>query len=121
MDSNQALVALYEQPGPPAEYVAELEKLAPSITDKIEQVQTPGESWIDALSRIVPSILATVQQRELLQIQVERARAGLPPLDVSAYTPGVAVGLSKDTKELLMYGAIGAAAVYLLTSRRRWQ
>lgn len=121
LDSNQAMIALYDQPGVPFDYAVQLETLAPSITEKIEQVQTPGESWLDALARIIPSILATVQQKELLDVQIERARAGLPPLDVSAYTPGVAVGLSQDTKQLLMYGGAAALAIWVFTSRRRWQ
>jgi len=113
---NPALIALYNQPGVSDDYAEQLELLAPSIVDKIEETQTPGESWIDTLSRILPSILASVQQKQLLDVQIERARAGLPPLDVSQYTPGVSVGLSQSTKDLLMYGGIAALGVWAFSS-----
>lgn len=53
------------------------------------------------------------QQRELLKIQNERARQGLPPLDVSQYTPGVSVGVESSTQNtlLLLVGIIVGGAV----------
>lgn len=116
MDSATAMIALYDQSGVSSDYAHQLELLAPSIVSKIEETQTPGESWIDTLSRILPSILASVQQKQLLDVQIERARAGLPPLDVSQYTPGVSVGLSQSTKDLIMYGGIAALGVWAFSS-----
>lgn len=115
--SNLALLDLYSTPQIPSDYAATLETLAPSITDKITEVQTPGESWIDTLARILPAILATVQQKQLLDVQIQRARLGQPPLDVSQYTSGVSVGLSQDTKQLLMYGGAALLVVYLLKGK----
>jgi len=43
----------------------------------------------------------------------------LPPLDASHYAPGVNVGLSADTKQLLVWGGIGVAAIVLFTLARR--
>jgi len=119
MMPDDDLISLYEQPGVAPDYAAQLEMLAPTITEKIADTQTPGESWIDTLARILPSITAAWQQRELLNVQIERARAGLPPLDVSQYTPGVSVGLSQSTKDLVMYGGIAALAIWAFSAYRR--
>ena len=58
-------------------------------------------------------------QKKVLYYQLERARAGLPPaaIDMEQYGltgPRVSVGLSPQTKTLLIYGGVGLAAVYLL-------
>ncbi len=116
-----ALLDMYADTGMPDSYMQSLDVLAPSIVDKVAETQTPGESWIDALSRILPTIVATVQQRQLLQVQIERARQGLPPLDVSQYTSGVSVGLSQDTKQLLMYGGIAALAIWAFGTHRKYR
>lgn len=60
--------------------------------------------------------LTVDQQRELLKIQNQRAAQGLPPLDVSQYTPGVNVGIASDTQRTLMLVA-GAAGVLWLAGK----
>lgn len=102
----------------PPDYFASLETVAPTITDKITQQAAPGESWMDSLARLLPILAATNQQRQLLQTQADRAKAGLPPLDVSQYGAGVQIGLSADTKKLLMIGAAALGAI-LIFSRSR--
>lgn len=119
--TNPVLLSLYNQPGVSADYAEQLELLAPSIVDKIEETQTPGESWIDTLARILPSVLASVQQKQLLDVQIERARAGLPPLDVSQYTPGVAVGLSQSTKDLVVYGGLAVLGLWAFSSFMKYR
>jgi hypothetical protein len=57
--------------------------------------------------------LTLQQQRELLRIQNQRAAAGLPPLDVSQYTPGVNVGLASDTQRTLLMVAGGLGVLWL--------
>jgi hypothetical protein len=104
------------QTAPDSIYTSSLEEVAPGITGIVASTQNPGESWTDALVKVLPAIAATVQQKQLLQVQVDRAKAGLPPLDVSQYTPGVNVGLSKDTQQLLIYGGIAAIVAVLLVS-----
>lgn len=60
--------------------------------------------------------LTVDQQRELLKIQNQRAAQGLPPLDVSQYTPGVNVGIASDTQRTLLLVA-GAAGVLWLADK----
>ncbi|NBS80027.1 hypothetical protein EBS57_09625 [bacterium] len=62
-------------------------------------------------------MVMTNQQRQLMQINIDRAKAGLPPIDVSAYSGvGVNVGLSQGTQQLVLYLALGAGALLLLNT-----
>lgn len=101
------------------QYIDSLEVIAPGITAEIQNEQQGGESWIDSLSRLLPILATTYQQRQLLEIQVDRARQGLPPLDASAYAPGVRVGLASDTgRALAIAGAVLGGIVLLAVMRR---
>lgn len=97
---------------PPAAYSAAVETIAPGVTGIVENNRAPGESWTDTLQRLLPILATTYQQKQLLDVQVERARNGLPPLDASMYAPGVQVGLSSDTTKTLMM--LGGAALLIL-------
>jgi len=100
-------------------YAAVLEEIAPGINTKINQTQTANESWIDTLTKLVPALTMTVQQVQLMQLNIERARNGLPPIDITQYSGvGVNVGLSASTRNLLIYGGIALVAVLFLTRGR---
>ena len=100
-------------------YDAVLDQIAPGIVQKINQTQTANESWIDTLTKLVPALTMTVQQVQLMQLNVERAKNGLPPIDIASYSGvGVNVGLSPATRNLLIYGGIAVLAVLLLTRGR---
>lgn len=102
---------------PDDSYIAALEQTAPGITAMIPTQQAAGESWMDTLARSLPIIAATVQQKQILDIQVQRAKAGLPPLDASQYAAGVNIGLSPEVQKILIMGAVGIGAVILLARR----
>lgn len=58
-------------------------------------------------------------QKKVMDTQLSRAQAGLPPLDLNMEQygltgPSVNVGLNDTTRKVLIYGGIGLAAVYLL-------
>lgn len=96
-----------------------LNEIAPGVIQKINQTQTTGESWIDTLTKLIPSLTLTAQQVQLMQLNIERAKKGLPPVDIASYSGiGVNVGLSGDTKNLLIYGGIALVAVFFLTRGR---
>lgn len=103
----------------PNEYRAALETLAPNITGIVEKTKVPGESWMDSIIRVLPAIFATEQQRRLLQVQVERARAGQPPLDVLQHTPGVSVGITPATQRMLLWGGVGLLGLVWMVTQRR--
>lgn len=97
-----------------------LDAIAPGVTQTIADTQQPGESWMSTLQRLLPTLASTYQQSQLLQVQVDRAKAGLPPLDVSQYAAGVNVGLSPDTQKFLLIGGgllVGLFALSALSRR----
>lgn len=104
---------------PPAVYSEAVDAVAPGITGIIDSNRAPGESWTDTLQRLLPILATTYQQKQLLDVQVDRARSGLPPLDASMYAPGVQVGLSSDTTKTLMFGAAAVLALVFMSRRRR--
>ena len=100
-------------------YAGVLDQVAPGIVQKITQTQVQGESWIDTLQKLVPALTMTVQQVQLMQLNIERAKGGLPPIDIASYSGvGVNVGLSPATRNLLIYGGIALVAVFFLTRGR---
>ena len=73
-----------------------------------EPSQTGVTSWPDLISKG----LTALQTYQLNQINVERAKMGLPPIDTSAYTGvGVRVGLAPQTQQLIIYGGLALLAV----------
>lgn len=66
-------------------------------------------------------------QNKILNTNLIRMQQGLAPLDINpaqyGLQPSVGVGVTEDTKQLLMYGAFGVGALWLLSmitgSRRR--
>ena len=75
--------------------------------------QGTASSWLD----IVNKGLTVYQTQQLNQINVERARMGLPPIDTSQYTGvGVRVGLAPQTQQLLIYGGLALLAVMVFQS-----
>jgi len=102
----------------PPDYQASLESTAPGITQILDSAQVPGENWSTTLQRVMTGLVATEQQRQLLQIQLTRAQQGLPPLDASAYGMGVNVGLSPQTLNALMLGGIALAVVFFMSRKR---
>lgn len=94
-----------------------IESFAPGSTAIIAQNQPPGESWIDTAQKILTGLVMTEQQRQLMQLNIDRARQGLPPIDINRYTGvGVNVGLSQGTQQLVLYLALGAGALILLNT-----
>ena len=97
-----------------------LNTLAPTIADKIESQQQANEPWWQTALRILSALSLSQQQRELMKINIERARQGLPPLDLSQYTGvGVQVGVSPQTQQLLTYGGLALLAFLVFNTLAR--
>jgi hypothetical protein len=104
----------------PAAYKVALEEAAPGVTTAIAQAQKPNESWADTLTRILPSLTMGIQQIQLMQINTDRARKGLPPLDAQAYSGAyVNVGLDPNTQRLVTYAGLGILALFVLNMATR--
>jgi hypothetical protein len=103
-----------------ATYKVALEDAAPGVTTAIDQAQKPGEAWTDTLVRILPNLTMGVQQLQLMQINVDRARKGLPPVDAQAYSGAyVNVGLDPATQKLVTYAGLGILALFVLNMATR--
>jgi hypothetical protein len=99
----------------PVTYKVALEDAAPGVTTAIDEAQKPGESWTQTLVRILPNLTMGVQQLQLMQINVDRARKGLPPVDAQAYSGAyVNVGLDPNTQRLVTYAGLGLLALFVL-------
>lgn len=116
-DPGQDVSPTYYGDMPSPEYAASLEAVAPGIVPLIQQTQVQGDTWTDTLKRSLPIIAATVQQKQILDVQMDRAKQGLPPLDASQYGVGVSVGLSPEVMKMLMLGALGIGAAIFLSRR----
>jgi hypothetical protein len=72
------------------------------------------QNVLQQLSTAATTYLTLEQQRELIKIQNDRLRQGLPPLDVSDYTPGVSVGVAPSTRNALLLALAVAVGAYLI-------
>lgn len=90
----------------------------PSLNSAINAAKLPGEDYIAAALRVAQSYVLADSQRRLLDVQLQRAQQGLPPLDAGQYGLGVSLGLSPDVQKLLMIGG-GALLLLFVLSRVR--
>lgn len=99
-----------------SEFAKVNDAIAPNFNEMIAQTQQVGENWWDTAQKLLTAVTLTAQQSQLMQLNIERAKKGLPPVDIAAFTGiGVNVGLSESTKNLLIYGGIALVAVIFLT------
>ena len=79
--------------------------------------QDPAKPTQNSWAETIRAGLNAVQTFQLNQINVERAKLGLPPIDTSAYTGmGVRVGLAPQTQQLLIYGGLALLAVMVFNT-----
>jgi hypothetical protein len=102
---------------PDVRWQSEIETVAPGILDQARAIAVEGEGWIDTVARAMTTVVMADYQRDVLRLQLERARQGLPPLDASQYGVGVSVGISPSTQQLLILGGLGLLAVLSLSRR----
>ena len=91
----------------------------PALADTISREALPGESWVNAALRVAQAYTLADSQRRLLNIQMQRAQQGLPPLNSSQYGLGVNVGLSPDVMKLAGLALLGVGALWALSRPRR--
>ena len=90
-----------------------IDAAAPGVVAQAQQA-FPGEDILTAIAKMAPQLLLANNQRQLLNIQLQRAQNGQTPLDASQFGLGVNVGLSPDTSKMLMIGGAALLAVFLL-------
>ncbi len=67
----------------------------------------------DTLTTLAPTYLQYQSQKELLEIQLQRAQQGLPPLETTQYAPAVQIGLDPAQTREAIAAAGGQAADFL--------
>lgn len=104
----------------PDSWITSIDATAPGLVDAAKtQTVTPSEDWITTIARTASTVVMADSQRRLLNIQLDRARQGLPPLNSSQYGLGVGVnfGLSPELEKGLMLGGALLLGWFLLRKR----
>jgi len=95
------------------------ETIAPGFNEKVAAATAPGEDYLTTAIKIMPNVIMGVQQLELMNLNIERAKQGLPPIDIAQYTGvGVNVGLSPATQQLVLVLGLGLLGILFLGRRR---
>ncbi len=87
---------------------------------------TQGQGWwgnfIDAAKQLVPVIVQAKSQKDILDVQLTRARQGLPPLNTSQIAPTVQIqaGLTPALKRVLVPAMmIGVGLLFFMMSKKK--
>lgn len=99
-------------------FIPAIDTIAPGIIEQARSVAVEGEDWVSAVSRAMATVAMADYQRRLLNVQLDRARQGLPPLAASEYGVGVSVGIDPATRNMLLIGGVALVAFLLLARRR---
>lgn len=76
-----------------------------------------GDSWYDQLPVWLRDIQAAINTQKLLDLNIQRAQQGLPPISSNAVAPTVNFGLSPQTMQMLFVGLGILGVAYLLKKR----
>ena len=99
----------------PNDFQVVFEQAGPGSVAALKAAQNTGEKWTDTFTRIATSLGLGVQQYQLMNLNVQLARQGKPPIDVAAYSgAGVNVGLSAGTQQLVTYAGLALIGLVLL-------
>ena len=99
----------------PNDFQVVFEQAGPGSVAALKAAQNTGEKWTDTFTRIATSLGLGVQQYQLMNLNVQRARQGLPPIDVAQYAgAGVNVGLNPGTQQLVTYAGLALIGLVLL-------
>jgi len=104
----------------PVSYQQVFNQAGPGVVEAINAAQNPNEKWTDTFAKIATSLGLGVQQYQLMNLNVQRARQGLPPIDVASYSgAGVNIGLSPGTQQLVTYAGLALVGLLLLNMATR--
>jgi len=74
--------------------------------------------WLSTLSNVFNVGVGVYGQKQLVDINADRMRQGLPPIsDTSGLSPQVNVGISPQLQQMLIFGGIALLALLLLKRR----
>jgi hypothetical protein len=109
--NDQLFSTGYFSTGPmPTEWSVAIEDIAPGFGEIFETQMSDSAPWFQTALQTATALYMTDYQRRLLNVQLDRARLGLPPLSSSQVGLGVNVGLSPETLKAI---ALGGGAILL--------
>ena len=76
-------------------------------------------SFMDSIASMLPSVVNAFNSNSCTQVNISRAKQGLPAIDCSSVAPTATVGLTTGTQQLLMFGVIAAAGVAVFSIMRK--
>lgn len=83
-----------------------------------QQTTSISGQIVSLIQSLAPTVVSTIQQNKLLNLQVQRAAQGKPPLDLSQYesaSQGLNVGINRSTQNTLLIGAALLGGVFLVS------
>lgn len=88
------------------DYLRAIDDTAPGIVQQANTIRLPWESTLDSITRAISTLAMADAQRKLLNVQIQRASQGLPPLNSAQYGIGasVNVGVAPETQRMLLIG-----------------
>ena len=83
----------------------------------------PLDKLLTTIQTLAPQYLQYKAQQDVLDVQLDRMRAGLPPLRATDYAPAVQIGVDPNIitnagaqlRPLLIYGGLAVLGVFLLS------
>lgn len=108
----------------PTDYVpywSEIEAAAPGTQVAAESAGWDWQTILNNTTQFLQALVVTEQQRQIIKLNIERAKQGLSPVSASDVGMGVSIGLDEKTRTLLIFGgaALLAALVYVATKKGR--
>jgi hypothetical protein len=89
------------------------------IDDGINDGTTSGTDPLGGFGDVFKSLIVAWNQQQLINVNIQRAAKGLPPISGASIAPQYNVGVAPETMNtLLMVGAVGLG-VYFISKRRR--
>lgn len=77
------------------------------------------DSAIETVKQLAPAYVGLQQAKTCMQINADRARQGLGPIDCAGLAPQVSVGVSPDIKTFMYLGLGVVAVIAFMTMRKR--
>lgn len=105
-ERNRARMAAWFKENMPTIYKAAVARLKDSDRGVIAArslgqttEESPGffDKLLGTIQTLAPELIKARAQKELLDVQLDRARQGLPPLDTTQYAPAVQVSMDPET------------------------
>lgn len=78
----------------------------------VAPAKTTGTDWGAVIASAIPAVVAARNQDKVMRLNIQREAAGLKPLDIENYQPGVKVGIDPNTRKMLI--GLGLATILVI-------